>query len=909
MRGFLPIVRAAMTRLRIPPAAVIVVALLLLLGISRTVNMLLVSSYERNWDRLSDEQCRDQLSLAIRRFTEEQESLLRIVQEAGASPEIQSYLLNRGSDRAPLFERLSGLSRAEDAGIDLFDGRGDLAAWEGPGGTVTREDLTRALAGRIFTYVVPTPVSSVLTIGVPIRAADTVRGVGVIRRTIDSRAPLNNPLLREEALDEVLSRELGTTVEFSFAGEGETVNDNRYVSGPMYGLDSTNLGTVSILRPVPAVFFDALGSVFRRIDAVLTVLLMLFACWAVARPIAALRSLLLKSFLITALIWVVRYALLFLDIPSGFFTGGIFDPALFASKFGFGIAKSIGELTLTAIALTLNTALIARLRFVMPSAARPRQRVARGLRVVAGLVGVLLLFWILRGYAAAIRSGVFDSALTYFDARMLLPPVGVVFMILDFFLIGSCTVFAAVALGVGACAAIGVDAEGKIGAAGWLALCAAFAAAAVFFGFASDTPLTSLPYRLIFGAAVLAAALRYRRLDRAARAAQIRVHVLLVLAGSVAMLYPLLDEYVHEKDRGRVEVFATDLLRPVDEWLRHVVGEGLQGFASDDYRERLSEGDAGNVTGIAFERWSSSLACSQGYDAMFTVIDPYGRQASRFVIGSAIAAMTEADTMLPMGSRTIIRVRDFGTGVNALKVYAGSMPILGTDSTLLGHARVVVAAGQQALFRGETPAILRGSSEARMESFYRRVTLSEYRDGVLLTSNNPLVPVARPLPEQVEEAFVDSTRTSLWTTDEIDGDRYEAYFVRRGPTDLVSLGLKELGATWHIVGAVKMAAAYGVVALALAFWWRIVRWRSGVRYRLTFRDRLLLALFVTAIVPLTFVAFYARVYEGDQQIETLENRLDEETQGVIYNITDHPEQGVTVPAFPDTPLKAEELAS
>ena len=909
MRGSLPSFRSTLTRLGIPPAAVIVAALILLLLASRAVNGILASSYERRWESVSNEMCASQLSQAIDRFTEEQESLRRLAEEAAATPEVRGYLLNRGTDRAPVFQRLSELSRTEDVGIDVYDARGDLAAWEGPGGAVTPEDLSRALAGRVFTYVVPTPVSSVLTIGVPIRVADSVRGVGVIRRTIDSRAPLNNPLLRQEALDEELSRELGTTVEFSFAGEGETVNDARYLSGPMYGLDSTNLGTVSVLRPVEAAFLESLGGVFRKIDAVLTVLLILFACWAAARPIAAVRSLILRSAVITALIWAVRYGLLLLDIPSGFIAGGIFDPALFASKFGYGIAKSIGELTLTSIAVTLNIVLVARFRLGVPGADSPRHRSARLLRVAAGLAAIALVYWILRGYAAAIRSSVFDSALTYFDARVLLPPPGLVFMVLDLFLLGFCTLYVAIALALGAASLIGARPDGTMRAGGWVTVSAAFAALAVAVGLASDTPLTSLPYRLIFGAAVLVAASLYRRLDDARRMAGLRGHIFLLLAGSVVMLFPLLDESAHEKDRGRVEVFATEILKPVDEWLQHVVGEGLQGFETDDYRERLSEGDAGGVAGIAFERWSSSLACSQGYDAMFTVIDPYGREASRFVIGSAIAAMTEADTTLPMGSGTILRVRDVGTGVNALKVYAGSMPILGPDSTLLGHARVVVAAGQQALFRGETPAILRGSAEARMETFYRRVTLSEYRDGVLLTSNNPLVPVARPLPEQVIEAFADSTRTSLWTTDVIDGDGYEAYFVRRGPTDLVSLGLKELGATWHIVGVVKMVAAYAAVALCIALAWRLARWRRGERYRLTFRDRLLLALFVTAIVPLTFVAFYARVYEGDQQLETLENRLDEDTQSVIYNITDHPEQGVTIPAFPDTPLKAEELAS
>jgi signal transduction histidine kinase len=881
----------------------------LLLGISRTVHSGLVSSYENRWDQVSEEQCRGHLSLAIARFSQEQQSLRRLVDDLTASPEARLFFLNKGSDRTPLFDRLAQLSRDEGVGIDVFDDRGELAAWEGPGGPVTSGDIARALGGRPFTYVVRTPVSSLLMIGIPLRIADTVRGVGVIRRTIDSSAPLNNPLLRQEAVDEQLSRELGTTVEFSFAGEGENLSDSRYCSGPLYGPDSTFLGTVNVLRPARAMFFDSLGNIFQKIDAALAVLLLLFAVWAVARPVASVRSFLPGALLITALIWTIRYALLWLDVPSGFLSGGAFDPGLFASKFGYGLAKSIGELTISTVALSLNVALVVRLWVRGPASTRLVLRFPRVARFLAALASTLLLFWILRGYAAAIRSGVFDSALTYFDARVLLPSPGLVFMVFNFFLLGACTIIAGIALAL-ASARWCIPLEGKkVSNAGWLAAAGFIALAAAAFGIVQGTQLTTMPYRLLFGFGVLLAARGLQKHSAGGDIFELRRYAFLVLAAAVAMLYPLLDDFVHEKDRGRVEAYAAEELKPVDGWLKHVVEEGLQGFESEGYRERLSEGDAGDVAGIAFERWSSSLACSQGYDAMFTVIDPDGRQASRFVIGSSIAGMTEADTALSLSSETIIRVRNFGTGINALKVYAGSMPILGSDSTILGHARVVVAAGQQALFRGETPAILRGSSEARMESFYRRVTLSEYRDGILLTSNNPLVPIARLLPEPVNEAFADSARTSLWAREEIDGDRYEAFFVRRGPTGIISLGLKELGATWHIVGLVKLAAGWAILALLLILWWRILQWRRRIPYRMTFRDRLLIALLVTAIVPLTFVAFYARVYESDQQMETLEQQLDEETQGVIYNITEHPEQGVSVPAFPDTPLRAEELAS
>ena len=104
------------------------------------------------------------------------------------SPEIRAYFLNKGGDRTLLFDRLSQLSRDEGVGLEVYDGRGELVAWEGEGGSVSPGDMARALAGHPFTYVVRNPVSSSLMIGIPIPLGDTVRGVGVIRRTIDSNA-------------------------------------------------------------------------------------------------------------------------------------------------------------------------------------------------------------------------------------------------------------------------------------------------------------------------------------------------------------------------------------------------------------------------------------------------------------------------------------------------------------------------------------------------------------------------------------------------------------------------------------------------------------------------------------------------------------------------------------------------
>jgi len=53
-----------------------------------------------------------------------------------------------------------------------------------------------------------------------------------------------------------------------------------------------------------------------------------------------------RGVLLTALLWVMRYGLLRLDVSGRLFPEGIFDPLLYASAFGDGLAKSIVTLPL-----------------------------------------------------------------------------------------------------------------------------------------------------------------------------------------------------------------------------------------------------------------------------------------------------------------------------------------------------------------------------------------------------------------------------------------------------------------------------------------------------------------------------------------------------------------------------------
>lgn len=886
------------------------VFVLLLLLVSRIAEQLLLTRAEGHWEAVSDEQCASALNAAASRFADVQRSLRRIATDCATHPDVLGYLDRSTQDREKVFARVAGVSRAADVGIEVYDRERALIAWEGPGGFARDEDVRKALAGNMSSFVARTGAASHLILVIPVRAGGAVVGAAAVQSMLESNAPLNNPLLRTKGLSETVSTELGIPVDYIFPGEGESPRDGRYRSLSLFGIDSTRVGMVTVLRPARSAHIEAIDARFRVAESALWTLLAALCIMAAASGIRRLAATWARCLAITALVWGARYVLVLLDVPSLFFSAGIFDPALFASPFGGGLAKSVGEMFVTMCALALNVVLVAR-ELMRSGAGDRRPGVPPALALPLAAVSTFFLFWLLRGYGAAVRTAVFDASLLYFNARVILPTIELAFMVLNLFLLGACVVVASIGLSLLNARLLDAGMFRNRPLSPWRVAALLALVAAVLFGSFQEAPLMSTAYRIAFGLAVLYAAYRYAASGRPPRPGLHPRHVLIVLAGAGCILYPLLDEFCHEKDRARIEIFAADELKPVDGWLKEVVNEGLQGFNTDEYRERLSEGAAGEVAGIAFERWAGSLACSQGYDAMFTVTDPDGREAGRFVIGGSVAAMTAADTMLTLGKEKSIRVRDIGTGINALKVYAGSMPLFGADSVLVGYAKVVVAAGQQSLFRGEAPVILRGAARSGFESFYRRVTLSEYRDGILLTSNDPRVPIAHALPDRVEEALGDSGLASVWADDRINDVTYETYYVRRGTGagDVVALGMRELGIAWHIVSIVKLFAAYAVCALLVLLAVRIASIRRGGGYRLTYRDRLLLALLVTAILPLTLIALYIRIADRERAAESIYRRLDEETQNVIYNITDHPEPGVTILNLPSDRYAVEALAS
>ena len=338
MRWQLPLPASGWLRL-----AAAVAVLLALLGLSRLVESIVLRHDIENFESVQQARSADYLDTAEREFSGVQRSTRRVATEVAGNAVVTGALSGADTDRVRLFETVSRMAREQDVGIEVYDRQGHQLAWDGRSGAPHRREVRIALDGQMTSYVNRTPIASQLFVAIPVRERGRITGAVIVLRTIDVNFPLNNRYIRREGLTSELTRRLGVTVEFNFAPGAEPRKDGRYASAVLYGIDSTRVGTVSIMRPPRTSLLLGADAPFRTFDSIVLLALMAVAVaflWRLAMRLP--RSPLTRFGAVVALVCAARYAVLWIDVDALAPSFSLFDPALFASQLGGGIARSIG---------------------------------------------------------------------------------------------------------------------------------------------------------------------------------------------------------------------------------------------------------------------------------------------------------------------------------------------------------------------------------------------------------------------------------------------------------------------------------------------------------------------------------------------------------------------------------------
>lgn len=860
----------------------IIFVLLGILVLSQAVRLIWVAYLERGWEGIQAATTEADIGIAVQEFGNLQRSARGVAVDVGQRPDVLDYLRGRRNDRRALFDAITGAADAYECGIEAYDMDGELAAWGGSSGPSIGHEVGRALEGQMTSVVVRTPVASQLLVASPVRSDGKIVGVIVVRQTVELDYPLSNKFMSFVGLNDRLGNQLGTTVEFSFSGDTTGRKDGRWLAAPLYGIDHRRVGMVSILRPARSAVIERLQSFFTAFDTTLLVLLCFAGLLPVVRWLVHRRARPAGAIGLVAALWSVRYLMVWVGFPGRVISLSIFDPSLFASEFGGGLARSAGDMFISVVTLSLTL-------WCLSAATTVRRREEEGLpgrvgflwRTVIAVVMTFFLFWFLRGLGAVVRSALYDSTLGYGDPGIIVPSFAMSLMIVSLGML--CAGMLAVAIRTTEHLVMLLGS----GRTGVIRVIILYGTAAVLFGMLQDEPLMSTSYRLMCATCFIGATL-YAHVPRREEA-RLRSGATAVLYGllSLCILVPLLQRNIEEHARSRLEGSAVEFLRPVDGWLKFVVEDGLRQLANASMSQADARASSRTMLkDIPLGAWAKSTACREGYTALFSVLDSAGGEVGTFAIGSQTSLVSSFAEVLALDTTGMVRIKSIGDGISAVRVYGGTSLLRDPSGRPSGYARVVVAAGEQQLFRGDNPAVLRRSAGEPIESFYRPITLSEYRDGLLVRTTNTAVPYTHTLSDDIRATLNRPESPTVWSTETIGEAAYECYAVRRGANshDVIVLSMERQPFLLTMVGLVKVPLVFIIVALLGGGVLAVVAWLRGRRYFFTFRDRLLTAMLLTAFVPLGALMFYSQYAVHHRVIETLSRRLEAETASIAQEI-------------------------
>jgi two-component system, NtrC family, nitrogen regulation sensor histidine kinase NtrY len=854
--------------------------LLALLGCSQLVRIILVGHLERDWQDIQESRAKADVAIAVQEFNELQRSAQRVAGDLGQQRDILDFLTGMRNDRRALFAAVRRIAEANECGIDIFDAEGEMVGWGGSGGPAARDEMHNALNGQCTSAVARTAVSSQLVVTAPIQHHAKVFGAAVVRQTLELDYPLSNRYMAYVGLADRLSEKLGTTVEFDFGGQNGGRKDGRWLAASLFGIDNRGLGAVSVMRPMRSSTIESTLSSFSTIDTVLFILFCLVVLYPVVRWLLQHRQTLSGAIGLIFCLWCTRYLLLVLGFPGLLITQGIFNPALFASEFGGGLARSVGDLLLTVLTFAASLAGLARVTAVPLRQSRGANEFHVLLvRFLGSAVVAFLLFWILRGFGAVVATAVFDSTLNYGDPAIILPTFPMSVMILSLGTLSVCML------------AVGVRVTEHLlewlgpGIAGMLRVALLYMGASVLFGTHQDEPLMSTPYRLFCSAAFIGIALWHIRAGSGQVSRKWGRLGFTYAGAAVCLLVPLLQRNVDSQMQHRIEGFALELVRPVDGWLKVVVEDGLRRL-KDVVVTEVGRGDQDSPKDTPLRAWAQSTACREGYSARFAILDSTGAEQARFAIGNQSFLAAQFADALPLDTAGMVRIKSIGDGISAVRVYGGTSVLHDANGRRAGFGRVVVAAGEQSLFRGDNPAVLRGSAGDPIESFYRSITVSEYRDGLLVRTSNTAIPYTQVLSDEIRTSLNHPGTPSVWSAEHISGAEFESYAIKRGNDshDVIVLSVAHQRMLLLLVGLVKVPLVFLIALLAGAGGYTLLPWGQHRHYRFTFRDKLLGAMLLTAFLPLGALLIYGRYSVHQRAMETLSTRLEEETASIAEEI-------------------------
>lgn len=587
-------------------------------------------------------------------------------------------------------------------------------------------------------------------------------------------------------------------------------------------------------------------------------------------PYVSIRLLLLLFFLV-----LFRWIVYSLDIVTIILPAELTNPAYFSSAFGGGIVKSPAEFLVTALFFFILAAFSCAYSVQSDKLNIEPSGYSKAIYIFSVLFYGALVSLFLRGYAASMRSVIFDSSLSYFKDPSLIPSVPALSMNLGVFLSGG-GVFLLLLSG----AVLLIKNFRLTGfPSGRLSYAVIFGPSLLFIVFLlyfTANPLVTLPLAGVFTALMGVLIAYYIHNEKPAGGFQIPA-LLLASVISVSFMNYFNSELTKEelktaafeynrKNPGLYQFLMTDALETIPELLR-TKGAEKRGILHPETE--------------AYSLWTKFTFSRELRSSGIYFLDRNKKVTGGFGYNlEGVDIVPPLLSYLKISSPAVFSFTPFTGDKNHIQL-VGIIPFTTSDQSAYYIAICFLFHTEKIHEKSDFPLLNSADTRWRSTLENENLTMLNFQNKELIYTEGEFYPDKKLMTLLLDSTFSESGEK--WITYKPGTEEYLFYAALNeitGSSTITATGIRIRTFAWNLFNFFKLFIIHSLLSL---IWYGvsfIISLKRNALPQYTFRMQLLIAFLFIAIIPMVVLAVYNRVNITQKSEEGLRNLLHEKSSVV-----------------------------
>ncbi|CAN5658447.1 hypothetical protein BH10BAC5_BH10BAC5_04560 [soil metagenome] len=920
----------------------ILIAFLLLLWTAgaAVVSNFIISSSEKNFSEVSSVKLEKETKEINEIYYKYQSELLNSVKAISESKNFTKALSQ--SENKKVFDELLKFPFSENIQSEVYNKRLELVAFDGRQQNPTTLNLQKALSGNTFSIVKEAGFYSYLTIFSPLKdptGNNAITGVLVSSRILDLKYSIQNKYFTSKGLTGELKNPDELNIEI--IATDNTLNDQPLdslkIKGnsllELKGTDGKVIAKVLIPEYNRESYIESITELREKNFTLIIFIFSLLVLEAAFHYSKFIRSGFLRLSIIAFIFTGIRYLWIYSVFPNRFLSSELFSPSYYASSFGFGLSKSVGDLLITSIFILVIAVNYLKIITNSHSESRKLPLIVRSL-ILSGFLFVF--FACIYAYGFIIQSIVFDSNLKFFDRTKIIPNVEVIFILLVV-IVFSISLF----LFLSGCI-LSVKKQLRLILNNFLRtkhksqkkyliliLFAIFILLDLFlhpFLQALNLYQSGLIITLAFTFVYFIYSVNIlKRKQLNFKFKELTFVLLLVI---ITVPYILFDK-ISVQETKYVELLGDKIAENVDDKINYLISSELAKFA-DNKNLEFSLKNNSKIQKLAFSLWADSKLSTEDLNSAVLILDTNKELISDFNINSirlnsdsiisfykSISApkkkiMSHSDSLaikpVNQEDNVIDEEPDF-TGLDIMniqsldsigqykidiyknkseKYYLGMIRLedirLRNTSfrRLLGYGLIAVQyEPKNFLVKSSLEIFHNYSRDNLMDKLLSSPVISEFVNDEMINTNDPSLSGVSPNSLQSFREYVKSSPVKrTWRFETINNEKYRSYFIEvpdpesGGLSDKIyTISLKRND--FNVLGFfyLKFILFCTFIYLVFSVIYLLLYLPQINIFKINFREKLFAAFFIVSVIPIIALALYTRSYINTKYDQTFANQI------------------------------------